>query len=543
MQVKYDFKQNIFLWYKFNYNSTLLEINAQSGLISKLLCSKVKKIVCCDVDNKFEGNFKNIVGYKESFTSIDFDGKFDYIIINNLDRYINCKKIDIRELFFKIENLLSDKGIILFTIKNKYAFKNFCGDLQEENVLYKNMDYAIYNKHELERIFKEFKFNYKFYYPFPNSNLTEILLTDEFLDKKVFVNYQPIHYNNKNLFIDELRFYKMSFYDNSLPFFSNDFLIELSHNDIKTNVSFIKYNNYRKLKYNLYTYCKENKYYKSNISKIGEKFLNEYANSCNEMKKIGIKSIEIKNDSEGFYTDEIFNDSLLNKIIKEYEKDGEIAIERNLIIYNEYLKKHFTNSKYIDNSTIFKKYDIDVPNEIIGKLHFLGNAYIDIIPQNMMIIDNDFYLIDQEWKMENVPYEYVLYRGIISVLSHFDDIEFRMKKYFDLFSISEYFTIFFLLEEKFYNNLESQKYKDIKKYHKYKLVNTEDFMKIEKIYDYVQKQHSDEINKLKFDKQSIENENQNLIKELSEIKNSTSWKLTEPMRKFMDKIRSIKRKK
>ena len=518
MQKKYSFEQNIFLWYEFKYDSNLLEINSQNNVITDLLKEKVKNVVISkkNIKSKYEKNF-------------------DYIIINQLDEYINKNKIDINKIFNKIKKILNKDGTVLFTIKNKYSIKNLCGDLNEDNIFYLNKNYKIYSKNELEDLFKKYNFEYKFYYPFPSSKIIEVLLTDEYMNKNNAITYMPLHYNNKNFIMDEYKLFKTSLKDKMLPNLSNEFLIELNQNKIETKLSFIKFNNYRKLKYNLYTYCVDNKFYKKNISKEGEGFLNEYKESCNELNKLGIKSIKIKENKIGIYTDEVTTSSFLDKIIDDFNKKGERSLEKNLIKYNEYLKDHLLKNEVIDNeNTIFDKYDIKTSNEIIGKLHFIKKAFIDIIPQNMLINKNEYNLIDQEWYMKNVPYEYILYRGILSVLSHFDNIDIRMRKYFDLFGITEFFTEFQTLEQRFYDNLECKEYQNLKKYHKYNIINTKEILKFGDIHDEVIIEKVDEINKLKFDNKILNSENEKLRKLLDEILNSKSWKITKPLRKILN---------
>ena len=151
----------------------------------------------------------------------------------------------------------------------------------------------------------------------------------------------------------------------------------------------------------------------------------------------------------------------------------------------------------------------------------------------MLIEKKEYYLIDQEWKMENVPYEYILYRGILSILSHFDKIDEKMKYYFDKYNITIYFSKFQKLEQFFYDSLESNEYKKLKKYHNYNLINTKDILMQGDLHEEIIKQKIEEINLLNVDNKILSSVNEKQKQLLDDILNSKSWKLTKPLRKFL----------
>ena len=66
--------------------------------------------------------------------------------------------------------------------------------------------------------------------------------------------------------------------------------------------------------------------------------------------------------------------------------------------------------------------------------------------KNCFFIDNDFYFFDQEWKDENLPLEYILYRSIMYTISlrRYINIQEILKKY----NLEQYIDVFKKLDEK-----------------------------------------------------------------------------------------------
>ena len=95
--------------------------------------------------------------------------------------------------------------------------------------------------------------------------------------------------------------------------------------------------------------------------------------------------------------------------------------------------------------TIFEDYNIEITEEQRQNLHFTKIGLWDMTFKNCFYIDNNFYFFDQEWKDENIPIEYILYRSIVYTISlrRFIDINEILKKY----ELDKYIDIFKQLDE------------------------------------------------------------------------------------------------
>lgn len=90
-----DIRENILNWYEFKKDSSILELNANYGELTGLLCRKAKKVVSIESSKKYayiiekrhkeKENLELIVG---NFEKIELQEKFDYIVIIGLEEKI-----------------------------------------------------------------------------------------------------------------------------------------------------------------------------------------------------------------------------------------------------------------------------------------------------------------------------------------------------------------------------------------------------------------------------------------------------------------------
>lgn len=66
----------------------------------------------------------------------------------------------------------------------------------------------------------------------------------------------------------------------------------------------------------------------------------------------------------------------------------------------------------IPHENIFKKYGINISKEILEEFNFVEYGFWDMTITNCFYIDDKFYFFDQEWKDENVPIEYMIFKNI-----------------------------------------------------------------------------------------------------------------------------------
>ena len=310
-----------------------------------------------------------------------------------------------------------------------------------------------------------------------------------------------------------------------IPIFANSYFLELSLEKNDISVEFVKFNSFRKKEYRMFTYCMNDNYYKKSYNEDSKSFLNNYKNSSIMLKEYKFRSIDILEDEKGVYTEECLKPSLLDVILKKSYDDNYIL--EYLEKYRDYLYSHYNKIKAVEKSeTAFEKFDIDINKDAKTNLTFISEGFIDIIPQNIIVSYDDYYLIDQEWTMKNIPLEFILYRGILSTVINCYKKYDRdtVIKYMDKFGIACYIELFEKLEDAFQNSVLNDSYDTMRLYFdnngSSKIISEEEYNQNKKIIS---------------ENESLIAENLKLNSDINNIINSKRWKLMNKILKIFGK--------
>ena len=190
-------------------------------------------------------------------------------------------------------------------------------------------------------------------------------------------------------------------------------------------------------------------------------------------------------------------------------------------------------------NNVFEQYGIPYDSTQIEGLTFTKYGFWDLIFQNSFYINNQFFFYDQEWKEEGIPIEYIFYRCI----QYTRDLKEKLntKKMWEQFGIREdHLKLFQQLDNKLQ---EKTRNNPIWEWH----------VKSSKTV----KKLKEELEQLQHDKESIVEDCKKLLNEkdarirfleenmettvhllqqkeneLAQIKASTSWKITKPLRRL-----------
>ena len=240
-------------------------------------------------------------------------------------------------------------------------------------------------------------------------------------------------------------------------FFTNSFLVEASKNEFNQQYKFISYNNARKTKYRLITKIAEEYVDKACVDENSKEHYNNIIDNINLLKNENINILDeiTKQKIKSKYVNqEYLLSSVLTKKLEEKDLEGFYNI---LDKFYDVVKK---SSKPIDKKekTIFEEYYIEISEEDKKGLFFLKNGLWDMTLKNCFYIDNEFYFFDQEWKSNNMPAEYILYRSIMYTISlrRFINIDEINKKY----GFDKYLELFRKLDEKLQEEIRENKFWD-----------------------------------------------------------------------------------
>lgn len=486
--------QNILNWYSFKENSSVLEIGGNLGELTGILCQNSKQVITIEEDlkraeliskrHKDKENLEIIVG---DFDNIDFKGmKFDYItLIGSLPYVSKTAKISSQEFISKLDSLLKPDGKLLIAVDNRFGMKYFAGN--PDSYLNKKFVTLLNYNNEPEKIetYTRQKLidildlnNYKakkFYYPLPDYRIPNIIFSDLELPKYNNIGkYIPNYSENSTILIDEIDLFRevLKENENMFTFFANSFLIEASKEEFNQEYKFISYNNVRKPQYRLITKI-GNEYVDK--ERVDENSINHYNNIISNLeilKNAGIKTLDEIEESVDWIDSEKKIESEKIKKVKikskyvEQEKLLSVILnkkleENNLDEFYKILDNFFDtikkSSDKIDEQekTIFEEYNIELSEEYRKELNFLKHGLWDMTLKNCFYINDEFYFFDQEWKSDNMPAEYILYRSIIYTISlrRFIDINDILVKY----GLEKYLDIFQKLDEKLQEEIRENK--------------------------------------------------------------------------------------
>ena len=149
-------RHNLFQWYPYKEEGSLLEIGAGYGQLTSLFTQKVSHVVAVE-DSESKSNIiskraKDANVLVSDFDNIQIDEKFDYIVLCNIFEYAKS--------FVKSENpyvdylnylkkFLNDDGVILIALSNRLGLKYLAGFKEEHTDQlfkgingYSNIDYV-----------------------------------------------------------------------------------------------------------------------------------------------------------------------------------------------------------------------------------------------------------------------------------------------------------------------------------------------------------------------------------------------------------------
>lgn len=524
-------KENLINWYPFSTNSDILEITTNAEIkLTEYLKSKTYNVI-------------RLIAEKEMLRRSDI-GKFNYVIIHNID-VINKSEITLEQILEFAKEHQKENGTILISIKNSLGVENLNCSLsnQEQSNEEKNMYLKSDVLELIDQIFENY--HYKFYYPLPNEDYPNVFFTDKHLPSQEGILRDMTLYRPHTVVKDDEReiFRKLLKEDQNLfGTFANTFLVEISLEPIKTDIEYVSFGNSRKPEYRLKTVMTDTKVYKEPISKKAEGHISEIKENIEILEKSNIYMLD-KYENGRIYSKLIKQEISFDKfLINEANKNGMDSIIDWIKKFKDELDIKLEKSEN-NNLTVFEKYGLKCNSDLKNKMHFIKHGIFDLIFQNCFVIDNKFYFYDQEWREENIPLEFIIYRAIYYLGNSNNLIDTDMLyKSLNLTNFIEIFNkLEFILQEK----IKDDEIWDIHR---------EGYMTVNATYAtmvHFRNLHAElkkDYDKLEEEKEKSEKELDNKIKEkeklvvdleekIKAMENSRSWRITKPLRYFNGKLR------
>lgn len=512
-----EVRENLLNWYPFQQDCSILELNANYGEMTGLLCKRAKRVVAIESSKQYatiiekrhqnQENLELIVG---NFSHLPLTEKFDYVVIIGMEEKL-------QEAIEYAKNHLTQEGILLLAANNQFGVKSWITMKEEENIIH-NQNSAI-SKKNLEALLQGMY--YQYYYPLPNYKLPNIIYTEKYMPTESNI-YRDLTYKDGNVNFKEVEAYQTIIKNHPEDFkrFANSFLLEISHHEIaKNEIQFISFSNIRKEEYRIQTIVKEKEVEKRNVNEKSQKHLQKIQKNIEILKQLGIHTLD-SYEQDKIISQYATDPTLEEKLIEIYQTQGKEAFLQEIQKYRKFLKEKLEVTHEIEKN-VFTKYKIPCEQKWLEELTFVKYGFWDFIFQNCFIKQESYYFYDQEWLEENMPIEYILYRAI--VYSHGIKTYLSDEEIFEELNITPFISLF--------KELDDTLQQKIRKPLVWKLHTEEELEKNK--YNKAKKQlqeKDEEIIKLQKEIQNLKNENKQKQEEMTNLQNSFSWKVTKPLR-------------
>ena len=461
-------RSNIINWFPFEKTDEVLEIGCGCGTITKVLTDKCANVVCVEGSKRraeityYRNQDKdNLEVYAGNFDDVKIKKKFDYVILIGVFEYAKLffeSKTPFDDFLNKIKNVLKDTGKVLIAIENRYGIKYWAG-ADEDHIREKYVGLTGYDKYKIQTfgkkefvdMIKRCGFSkYKFYYPFPDYKLPSVIYTDDRVPSKSEIDMIPIYPYGSTISFNVRDVLKGLVDNDSFGFFSNSYMVEFGFDKAEmSDVIYARMPVNRKEDYKTITVQNKNDFYKLPSNELAANHLEQYINVHKLLKQENIKTCDIHKKDDKYIIEkvdgELFVDHLLRSVYSYDLEKFDVEIDKLVEFYHS-----ISRYDYIKNPIIQ-----GLKQSYKDRTHILKLSIIDGNCSNIIVNNNDYYLIDQEWLAEGeLPADYLIYFSLVHIFA------FNIGEYLDV-SLEKYLKKYNINKKKvdLFNSIEEKYYK------------------------------------------------------------------------------------
>lgn len=429
-------RRNILNWYQFEPDSDVLEIGCGFGAITGMLCDSCRSVTSVELSKRRamgtllrcrqKDNLEIIVG---NLNDIAFQKRYDYItLIGVLEYQGRFTESDnpYRDFLSRIKQLLKPDGKLIIAIENQYGLKYWCGAREDHTgvpfdgmnqYIYTNQGIRTFSKEGLKELIKSAGYdNTYFYYPMPDYKFPTVVYSENYLPDNSNMQNVKYYYSKgyKSVVADEKRIYSDIIDNGVFEFFANSFLVECSQAEDIGKTVFASICDDRIEDYQIATLISGDKsVYKTALSDKGMVHIMQTAGNEAELSARGLStlgSVYTGGRLDVPYSDEESFEELFVRICMTGDEDAVIyQVER---LYEEILKSSDMVSK---EDNILYALDPKLRDNGVDYGFILKKGYIDMTFRNAFVRGDKLVWFDQEWVLENVPADYIIYRALGTV--------------------------------------------------------------------------------------------------------------------------------
>lgn len=385
-------------WYEFGKKSNILCIEIEE-ILNGFLVQQNHRVLNISVDTVYKDVF--IDEHQESF---------DYVIaihkIEEVEEPVEFLK--------RLKKVLRNKGQLLLGTDNRLGLRYFCGERDPytlgmfdgiEN--YCNVDRSginggkgrCYSKQEIENFLdlSEYKFR-KFYSILPDTVTPQLIYSHDYLPREsLATRFIPLYRNNEDICMNENVIYDGLVRNNMFHQMANEYLVIGSKEKIELDVKHVTLSMDRGPTGACATIISTGNVVKKALYQEGMDGIRRLKENEQYLKEHGVKIVEGVYENNSYtmpYIEAPIASNYLQFLLDQQEVD--LFIKR----LDEFRQLIISSSDVVE---------INEMGEILER------AYIDLVPLNCFWVDNHYLVYDQEFYLERIPANLMLWRAIIII--------------------------------------------------------------------------------------------------------------------------------
>lgn len=432
-------RENILNWYSFKENADVLEIGAGCGAITGILCNKCSNVTSVELSKRraainYERHKKydNLTIYVGNLNDINFDKKFDYVILNGVFEYAGSFTEGDNPYVDFLKNTVAymkPTGKMLIAIENRLGLKYFAGSSEDHtNIHFLGLNnyqgvstVRTFSKTEMKDVCCEAGLQkVKFFYPYPDYKFPQEIFTDDTINTMEYGRSCKQYEKDRVNFFKQEHVFSILRKEKIADKFANSFLVEAtieseSENKDENQILYAKINSERAPKFQIGTRIIANK--------RGERKVEKYPLTVESTSHIlNIKtSSNIAYGKVNYLADETENLELCQySYLKEKNMNSvicEALDNRDIEGTEQLLKEIYSNifpATQESNSFYSDKFIELFGSEKTDRTYKCVNpANVDLILDNIYKLNDRYVIIDCEWVFPiPVPTEFIIWRAI-----------------------------------------------------------------------------------------------------------------------------------
>ena len=369
------------------------------------------------------------------------EAEFDYIFLVGVLEC--CRKPE--ELLAVLGRKLKDNGRLLLGADNRLGIRYFCGDrdaftgrnfdgienyYQVNDIGKKEVNERAYSRAELADMLAKAGFlQYHFYSVLPDLSMPQLIYAEDYLpEEELDVRYFPFYRNPDTVFLDEEKIYASLIQNGLFHGMANSYLIECSPAGEFANVKHVTVSMDRGKKAALATIIRrDDMVVKKAVYSEGVERLKGLVENDNDLKGHEVPIINARLEGNSYVMPYIHGvpsiDYFRRLLIQDKERflselDDFFGLVRNS---SEHIPYEEVDWEHFDPNWKKRKSD-DPERDKWRKIAFgehaedlgiiLKRGYIDLVPLNCFCTEEGFLFYDQEFYIENLPANVILWRTI-----------------------------------------------------------------------------------------------------------------------------------